>query len=566
MLAVLPTLLVSVLSSAIILNANTRAAEAQVREGLATQSISLGRVRASVLAELSLYELWTDAEVRSVDDSIGGLSDTVMMPAVRSIVDEAFAQVDEAIDDADRQMLDTIRADLDELRTRRDAGDASIGPEVEAALRALRVDLDPDPEGAMTAEGSQAAALVQFQDYLESLIGEAALGTQLLVDRSTSPDVRLDFEAAMATTDTHLRLVTRSDELTGVELERLLDASAFGRIRELVAERPVGETPVSISTIEAIALLTQGADDFTDLTGFSTELADDVAANARTEGEAARRQRTIALWLVGGTALLTGAVSLVVGRRLARRLRRVSGVARKISDGELDPEPIDDGGSDDIALVAGSIDEMIGTLALVQRQLGALAEGRVDDEVLSRDIPGTVGRDVRLAVDRVREATDRLQTQADTDPLTGALNRRAFERALSERSAAAALMIIDLDRFKAVNDQLGHAAGDDVLVAVARRLLNVVRDGDLVGRLGGDEFVVATTHLDAVDGIVERISQAINQPISTSGGQAEVGASIGLARPEPGEALDAILRRADGEMYRAKHRSRAAVAEAPEAH
>jgi diguanylate cyclase (GGDEF)-like protein len=117
------------------------------------------------------------------------------------------------------------------------------------------------------------------------------------------------------------------------------------------------------------------------------------------------------------------------------------------------------------------------------------------------------------------------------------------------------VLFLDLDRFKPVNDLLGHAAGDSVLVAVGERLRSSVRPSDVVGRLGGDEFAVllggAERESDAVS-VVERIQRLLSVPIHAAGHELRISVSTGIALVSDGEAPDAVLRSADRAMYRAK--------------
>ncbi len=154
-----------------------------------------------------------------------------------------------------------------------------------------------------------------------------------------------------------------------------------------------------------------------------------------------------------------------------------------------------------------------------------------------------------------------LLERSQRDPLTGAVNRlgfaAAFARALAgARGRTVALAYIDLDGFKAVNDSLGHAAGDDVLVEVAKRLSAVVRDGDVVARLGGDEYALVLVDVtpDVLANVAARAADAIRRPIATQAGDVHVDASVGLATaPHDGTTLDQVLHAADARMYRQKH-------------
>jgi diguanylate cyclase (GGDEF)-like protein len=158
----------------------------------------------------------------------------------------------------------------------------------------------------------------------------------------------------------------------------------------------------------------------------------------------------------------------------------------------------------------------------------------------------------------VAAASRRLRHQALHDALTGLPNRtllyRRAERAL--RGELGAMLLIDLDRFKEVNDTLGHDYGDELLVEVAGRLARAVRRGDTLARLGGDEFAVlldGLPHRGAVAELAGRLQDALREPFALRGVAIELEASIGVALyPEHGTALGTLLQRADVAMYEAK--------------
>ena len=148
-----------------------------------------------------------------------------------------------------------------------------------------------------------------------------------------------------------------------------------------------------------------------------------------------------------------------------------------------------------------------------------------------------------------------LTAQARTDAHTGLPNRSAFHEALAAAASpdgpGAAVLFIDLDGFKAVNDRLGHRAGDALLREVAVRLRGSSRAGDTCARLGGDEFAVllpATTPADA-ECVAERLRQAVGAPVRLDDEGVRVGASIGLAAAPPGSDADHVLQCADTAMY-----------------
>jgi diguanylate cyclase (GGDEF)-like protein len=165
-----------------------------------------------------------------------------------------------------------------------------------------------------------------------------------------------------------------------------------------------------------------------------------------------------------------------------------------------------------------------------------------------------------------RERLERqLSRQALHDPLTSLPNRLQLMQRLSRprrrvarREGAVALLFLDLDNFKRVNDTLGHDAGDALLIAMAGRLLACVRDDDMVVRLGGDELVVLGEHVERVEDAVtlaERILATFRAPFDLGGREARTTPSIGIALSDPDQEHDDLthlLTRADHAMYRAK--------------
>jgi len=155
-----------------------------------------------------------------------------------------------------------------------------------------------------------------------------------------------------------------------------------------------------------------------------------------------------------------------------------------------------------------------------------------------------------------------LERRATFDALTGVHNRSSIMAAVEaelETSADTAVVYVDLDRFKSVNDTLGHAAGDEVLVDVAKRLQDAMRSSDEVGRLGGDEFIVLLRYacgLGVAMSAAERISDALRGPCALSCGTVELCASVGVACLEEPVSAEELVKRADAAMYRSKEQRR----------
>ncbi len=211
-----------------------------------------------------------------------------------------------------------------------------------------------------------------------------------------------------------------------------------------------------------------------------------------------------------------------------------------------------------IVVLTGLDDERLALTAVQEGAQDYLIKGRVDDVLISRSI--------RYAIERKRAEVE-LAHQALHDPLTGLPNRTLFldrlELALARgqrRPSAVAVLFLDLDRFKVINDSLGHDTGDRLLIDVAARLQAVLRPGDTVARFGGDEFTILC---DDIDGerdaimIAERMGEAVAAPFVLDDTEAFLTASIGIAMATGLDARpEALIRDADAAMYRAKERGK----------
>jgi diguanylate cyclase (GGDEF)-like protein len=179
----------------------------------------------------------------------------------------------------------------------------------------------------------------------------------------------------------------------------------------------------------------------------------------------------------------------------------------------------------------------------------------------------SVANVLAAAIER-RASEAETRHQALHDPLTGLPNRALFRDRLQHalarsrrRDTTLAVLFLDVDNFKVVNDSLGHEAGDELLTALAPRLAEAVRTGDTVARFGGDEFVLLCEDVadeqEALE-IAERVKQCFARPLPIAGGEHFVTASIGVALPSGGhDTTESLLRDADAAMYQAKERGRA---------
>jgi diguanylate cyclase (GGDEF)-like protein len=184
-------------------------------------------------------------------------------------------------------------------------------------------------------------------------------------------------------------------------------------------------------------------------------------------------------------------------------------------------------------------------------------------DVQSADELGLLARAFNAMAEEVRQEQAKLHRQANFDTLTGLPNRMmALDRINQAISRAKrtpepfALFFIDLDNFKSVNDSMGHAVGDELLIATGARLQAILRDGDTVARLGGDEFLVLAPEITndvQVEEIAERLIRAISEPQSLNGRKVVARCSIGIALfPENGDSVETLMANADNAMYQAK--------------
>jgi diguanylate cyclase (GGDEF)-like protein len=230
-----------------------------------------------------------------------------------------------------------------------------------------------------------------------------------------------------------------------------------------------------------------------------------------------------------------------------------------------------DGGREPVELACEGIHAVAGVIGERPAPVGVISVARAtpfsDDE---RKLLGYLCGQAAVSADNLaghellRAAEAQLRHQAFHDGLTALPNRALFAdrvdhaliRATRDRSAPA-VVFIDLDGFKLVNDTLGHDAGDELLIASAERIRDCLRQGDTAARLGGDEFAVLLQDLEEpgqAHVVAERLRRALRAPVTVRDHECRVRASIGVAFPAPGGDAEGLLRRADLAMYAAKQR------------
>jgi diguanylate cyclase (GGDEF)-like protein len=185
-----------------------------------------------------------------------------------------------------------------------------------------------------------------------------------------------------------------------------------------------------------------------------------------------------------------------------------------------------------------------------------------------RALPMKLAAELDTLKDQLAQARARvaeLESRVDEDPLTGLLNRRGFERALSQAlayvrryGATAALLFLDLDGFKAVNDRHGHAVGDWVLTRICKLIAGHVRASDVVARIGGDEIVVLLWNLgaDQAEAKARALEELAAAPFERNGKRFKLGLSAGYAMIGAEDTVETALSRADQAMYARKRARR----------
>ncbi|HZF68749.1 MAG TPA: EAL domain-containing protein [Gemmatirosa sp.] len=397
-----------------------------------------------------------------------------------------------------------------------------LGVATQRALHRLERGLQPSLELTLQVGARLDAARRAFESA-------EAVGDRTLLADADSARATVHREVARA------RTRPGADSLELAALERAYDAYLLaGRYATDLAVAMGADADASIVAASRAWRAREGLRELLD-----RRSARDRVAIADAFHVARQTQRT--MW--GGIALVTAAalavlvaLALRLARGIADPLRGAVAAAERIADGDLD-----------VALPEAPDDEMGQLLGALRRTLARLS--------------GTIAE--------LRASEAQLAHQAFHDALTGLANRALFrdrvEHALArgarEGDRRVAVLFLDLDDFKAVNDSLGHDAGDRLLGQVAARLRLATRGCDTVARLGGDEFAILLEDAHGADeatAVADRIAAALCRPVAIVGREVSVGGSIGIALDEPAITADALLRNADIAMYAAKSAGHAA--------
>jgi diguanylate cyclase (GGDEF)-like protein len=364
-------------------------------------------------------------------------------------------------------------------------------------------------------------------------IGALALASWLLVDRTLDTQLRTarladalvaQEERAVVLGDLLARTATTAGPGLRDQIAETLDDLRADRddLQRLVLTDEIGLTG-AVTSLDATALtygrLTRGVD----------QLVRDWPSGARMPDDLGRRAAMLSDDAVSYRQTLTTARSEAAANAREQAMETVS-TQRSM---------------------------LLATLALL------LIEAVLVFRPATRRIRATLDQREREAQEERERSRQQLEHLARYDHLTGLANRTMFRDRLDHAVASAsrsgdhvALMFVDLDRFKDINDQLGHDAGDRLLVEIGRRLQAVARRTDTVARIGGDEFTLVLENLDSPDGAAtaaQKILEELERPIDISGREVVVTGSIGIAMfPDDARSVDDLLRHADTAMYEAK--------------
>jgi diguanylate cyclase (GGDEF)-like protein len=396
------------------------------------------------------------------------------------------------------------------------------------------------------------------ETVLDSLVEAFEVLLSGFADADAAERIRSAEEALAALNGLENRLLPDAVSLDAVQLEAGIEGGRSIMRAALELEGQVPPAPASAEDLgEHFAVI---GPLYALLSEREELLTADVLAQADTRiaEETAAQQRT--LISVAALVVFTGLFATLIGRHTTRRLRMVSDHAAELSAGAVNRGRLDMTGRDEVATLGTTIDDVSSVFQLLVDQNSALAARRFTDPILQKRLPGGMGEALQASIERLTDTSAELLRQATRDDLTGLLDRAGFYQELEELSSGDALdygavFFVDLDGFKAVNDNLGHAAGDQVLFDTAVRLRTVSRDGDIIARLGGDEFVLVTPEVTTPQRaaqIATRLSIALDEPYAQSEGLINLGASVGWALIRPERSLSKTIAEADEAMYSAK--------------
>ncbi len=586
----LPLLLLGVVSVSVTAERH-RDAETAGRITTGSEELeSLVALRSAMLAERLAEEVTLTGRrpPKELARSSAFLNEVLDHPGrVLVTTDTALAEVPDARRPFDAQELDRVRADRPPagdstalIAARWEPLQAALVEQMDRSLHQIRRDAvllgDLDLAGATDDLEAAIAAPTRSAELL-GLLTELWLappgGRAVLQSQLAAEDARFQAVAGQLATsaDPSVRALWADQGQVPTAIGESMELALDGALSD--PARPVGSpSAVGLSLLEGIDWAI-GVDEVPRVVTSSVRtLAAEVADVAR------RSEQTTALLTLVAMAASVGA-ALLFGRSIVAPVRRLTDQATSVGRGDLSIEPLELNGPPEVVRASAAFNDVVDNLVLLEGKTPALADCDFDDPALAQPLPGMLGaslqRSVRVLSGSIierQQLQQRLVHQATHDALTGLANRAELvstltkahqhHRRAGDEGGQVAVVFIDLDGFKQVNDRYGHAVGDELLRVVARRMQSEVRRDVLVARLGGDEFVMVVpevTDWHEPVALARRLVRAVAEPVEVEGHWVRVGASAGVALSGTAQGTDHdpldLLRCADLAVYTAKQRT-----------
>ena len=610
--AMLLLLLVSVPLAGVIARSVASGVEAHHHQEHANQTFEAAQ-RASTAMELriALYDEWATVRTAVLMRSFGIDASTFeSMTGLGLMADDAVSDNARRIDELAAELGDTDI--IDAIADARAMGDDGSIPRIDLAAaysgtfelvqaaadesfdemfeEAPAIDHEGDVQDAALLLGAASAARQQLEaeevEYWELHFpflerSEVAL-VNMITARATydvlinAVERRVTPGSAAAATFANVR---SSPEM--LKFDATIDATITTGLEEGALHVEVRDVTGLLEIAPELIAMAQASFDVSDghleiVQAAIADLAEKTSELQQSSAADARQAMIIAV----GAILLSTILLLVIRRFIVRPLTAMGRVATELRNGRLDVQAVEQGPKE-VRLAAQAMNEAIGHLQLAERQAAALAQVRLDDPYLTESSPGLIGASLQEAVERLavtvtegEELRAQLSYEAHHDSLTGLPNRTAAMELLERTALAAsagedgnatAVLFVDLDGFKAVNDAHGHLLGDDVLRTVAVRISEAAHPGDFVARLGGDEFIIVTstaTSIDEAKSLGEHVIRTLAQPMDIGPLSVTLGASVGLAiacKRDGETSAEDLLHDVDLAVYRAKADGRGRV-------
>ncbi len=549
------------------------------------ETVTLQRSASSVIAPANLERIALEGigrmEQLGVDPDLvvafTGIDFFAVSESNRTRLDGALAQLavdarDTVLEDGTTLIATLARYDaelarqrgLSAAQTSDPAGLGALFDDIANTLHQLLSGKQANDESAVVglADAGQLQAIARAEASAGQLTQAVVRG---LLDAGQNPQVTLIQKSAIhdAQLDTFGALLDQEDRARfyAVRLVKpVVPLELFPARAELD-----GSIITNPDTVMAIATFLVGQLDYLDsLDAYAADIQLDISDGAAARAVSATDDVRNSKLLLAAVALISSILTLFVLVTTGRPLARLSRRAAKVGQGDLTTDPLPLHGPSVVRRLTASVNDMLVTLAGVDRQIARLSAGDLSSAD-SVELPGAVGVSMRQSVARLSSMTEQLAHQARHDLLTSLPNRFAamehLDRLIS-RGQTFALLFLDIDGFKGVNDTHGHEAGDEVLREVARRLSGTTRSGELIARLGGDEFVIIVSDYDDIEAVMalgHRLIQEVEQPYGSDEGIFALSASVGVVIPDTHVTSLEALHQADTALYLAKHRGRGRV-------